>query len=636
MPAQRKKTTAAQKRALAASTKADWFAHIHSLGLSSVEEYQKWCRQHGFKFNRKKTWRQERQERQIAQLERTNAAALQHIQALGLSSIEEYQKWCHLHGFDNTLNKKHRQRQRELERAAELENGAASSVQNPLPKSTVTLEHIQALGLETIDEYRIWCLENGFSEGLNKKPKLLDKERQLATLTMAKRQMSRLQHTIAQIRAGDIDADDLKTDVLRKIHAAFADQAEDGRAALTQLLQHLERNADLLNTTLALTRWGPQPGNTFVEAVLALGRHHHDWLRPIEAWQPEHRNLRWQFNSLARHLLAHYDVPVAMDTAFFKEQGDAARCQQEWFKHIGRGGNIRSADMPIRFSKMMAHHFLQAPDHYSVEEALRWGQIIGQGGDDELVETLIATHLGRSFENEEFWGTVIHFLARQSMLDPSWIGPIVDYIQQQKYVPQEIAHPDGKVEQMPPPQPNFSMKSRSILKLLRNVDSWRQQQTLAASLPQGQWERSGKGGLSYTEKDDLNDRTLEWSIREIDNHKALIAEGNAMNHCVVSYAKSIEKGAVSIWSMQVKVNTRQRHIMTIAIDNKRRVVTQARGRFNAQPENELQSQALAWDAPDRQPESQLNRNDRDYLLRSYKVLRFWLNREGIAYSQSEA
>ena len=627
------KTANAQERALAASTKTDWFAHIRSLGLSSAEEYQKWCREHGFKFNRKKTWRQEREERQVADLERTNAAALQHIRALGLKTVEEYQEWCREHGFRDALNKKHRQHQRELERAEELRTDASPS-QGQMPQSTVSLEHIRALGLQSEDEYRIWCLENGFSDALNKKPGLLDKERELAALTAAKHQMSRPQHIMAQIRAGEFAAADLKTEVLCKIHAAFADQEEDGRDALLQLLQHVERSADLLNTTIAFTRWEPQPGNTFVESVLALGRHHRDWLRPVDTWRPERRSLRAQFSSLAHHLLAHYEVPTFMDTAFFKD-GEQSRRQQEWFKHIGRGHNIRTADIPVKFSKMMAHHFLLAPDHYTVEEALRWGQVRGQEGDEVLVEALIATRLGRCFANEDFWSAVVHYLCRQSMLDPTWIGPIVDYMYNQKYVPQETAYPGGRVEQAPPPQPNFSMKSRSILKLLRQVDRWRENQALAATLPEGQWERSGKGGLNYTEIDERTGRTLEWTIKEVDNHKALVAEGNAMQHCVVSYAKSIHKGTTSIWTLQVKAASRPRHVMTIAVDNKRRLVTQARGRFNAQPETEVKSQAMAWDAPGKQPESRLGRNDRDYLLRSYKVLRFWLNREGITYSQIE-
>ena len=108
------------RRSLVASTKAEWQAHIRALGLKSVDQYRRWCRQHGFSFNRKKTWRQEREERRVAELERSDRAALEHIRALGLKTIEEYQDWCRLHGFRERLQKKARQRHKELAHAAQI------------------------------------------------------------------------------------------------------------------------------------------------------------------------------------------------------------------------------------------------------------------------------------------------------------------------------------------------------------------------------------------------------------------------------------------------------------------------------------------------------------------------------------
>ena len=57
----------------------------------------------------------------------------------------------------------------------------------------------------------------------------------------------------------------------------------------------------------------------------------------------------------------------------------------------------------------MAHFFLQAPDHFTVEMALRWGQVRGFGGSEVLASAVAATRLGRSFEHENFWQTVLHF-----------------------------------------------------------------------------------------------------------------------------------------------------------------------------------------------------------------------------------
>ncbi len=140
--------------------------------------------------------------------------------------------------------------------------------------------------------------------------------------------------------------------------------------------------------------------------------------------------------------------------------------------HIGSGGNIRTADIPVRLSKKMAHRFLEAPSGSSIEEALRWGQVMGQEGGEYLAEAVMKSRLGRSFDNEDFWGKVIIFLVEQPMLDPAWVGPIVDYIYRQKYERQEVVLPGGKVEYRDPPEPNFGMKSRSIFKLLRQVEAW--------------------------------------------------------------------------------------------------------------------------------------------------------------------
>ena len=125
-----------------------------------------------------------------------------------------------------------------------------------------------------------------------------------------------------------------------------------------------------------------------------------------------------------------------MDSVWFRGAHEEARIQQSWFLHLGGGANIRTADLlPLGLTKNMAHHFLQAPDTYTVEEALRYGQIMGQDGDEALVEAVIDTRLGSSFEHESFWATVIQFLVRHPMLDPDLIGPIVDFIHEQRFEP---------------------------------------------------------------------------------------------------------------------------------------------------------------------------------------------------------
>ena len=123
---------------------------------------------------------------------------------------------------------------------------------------------------------------------------------------------------------------------------------------------------------------------------------------------------------------------------------------------------------------MMAHHFLQAPDHFTVEAALRWGQVRGLGGSKPLAHAVAATRLGSSFEAEDFWGTVVLFFVNHPELDPAQVGPVVDYLHHQRFVPQEVLIEEGDLVGLGPPQPDLSMKGRTPRSLLRQVGDWRE------------------------------------------------------------------------------------------------------------------------------------------------------------------
>ena len=134
---------------------------------------------------------------------------------------------------------------------------------------------------------------------------------------------------------------------------------------------------------------------------------------------------------------------------------------QNWFKHIGTGQNIRTArDMPIPLTKKLAHHFLKAPRHYTIEEALRWGQVHALGGDKYLTDALRGTRLTQTFSNDGFWINVIRFFIANPMLDVSHTNPIIDYIWHQKYENQRIFVERGVAREIGPAQPNFIVKLR--------------------------------------------------------------------------------------------------------------------------------------------------------------------------------
>ncbi|MDP6778507.1 MAG: PcfJ domain-containing protein [Candidatus Latescibacteria bacterium] len=551
---------------------------------------------------------------------RANADLMSHIGSLGLKTVSAYQKWCRDQGLSGALNKSWQERRGE--RAIVSQDAAKREAE------AEAIEHVKLLGLETVLEYQTWCRDQGLSDAVHKSPKQRQKELDLArrhegeaALSQARHQSRRPEEAIRRIYRGESTGEGPGRPELEKVEAAFETVGEDrgSRKALLALLLHAEGHSDLLDAEPALARLGQQEGNTYIEGLGILAAHHHDWVRQAEDWQPPSHNSRRQFGSLSRHLLARYEVPVFMDSAWFRGEFEPARDQQEWFKHVGMGGNIRTADVPVCLTKRMAHLFLQAPDDSTVEEALRWGQILGLGGDELLVRAVNGTRLGESFDNEAFWSTVVHFLVNHPMLDPEQVGPIVDFIHNQKYVSQEVVGPDGAVESRDPPQPNFAVKGRSMDKLLRQVEAWHRRLARDNRVPFRHWEPSGHSGLDHEEQGE-DGAEVHWTIEELLGTRELTAEGRGMHHCVASYANSCRRGNVSIWSMQASDDGGRAHrVMTIAVNNRGRTITQARGRHNALPSGKTP----------RGKQQAMEKTYRTRLRESRRILRLWREQEGL-------
>ena len=160
------------------------------------------------------------------------------------------------------------------------------------------------------------------------------------------------------------------------IHEAFAGAGRDDvlRRAFARLLTAVQSRSPLLRPqTGGGGRSWEQPAH-FVKGLLALSRHHRDWVREPDTWQPPQVSPREVFRSLCLQLLATHTVPPFMTSVWLLDEARRARQQQTWFKHVARGNSIRGAAIPGRLNKKMAYCFSQAPDHYSVDAALRWGE----------------------------------------------------------------------------------------------------------------------------------------------------------------------------------------------------------------------------------------------------------------------
>ncbi|MYI99650.1 MAG: hypothetical protein F4104_08535, partial [Gemmatimonadetes bacterium] len=407
---------------------------------------------------------------------RLSAPMRRHLRSLHLDTVEAYRTWCRENGFNIRLNKTLPQRRREL---------ASSQKTTKQHRIDAELEaHITALGLGTVAEYQAWCRAHGAGDGLQKSKAQRRQEIQLGQQARSREKADRSsasQHRrhrkdlLKRIAAGEVDDRELTSPVLLRVRHLFQNAPLDpkARSAFLTLLLHVERQGRLFHLKPVVPQYGPQPANNYVDGLASLAAWHDRWIRKVESWKPDSHNGRRQFGALARHLLAEYDVPACMDTAFFAGMDSEANTRQDWFVHVGTGQNIRKAAIPLRFTKRMAHAFIvSAPTGYTVDAALRWAQVIGMGGDDLLAEAVCDSMLGERFEEGPFWETVLHFFVNHPMLDVAHVGPIVDYVHHRRTVAQERRDPDGSVRLIDPPEPDFTMKGRTPESMLRRVDAW--------------------------------------------------------------------------------------------------------------------------------------------------------------------
>ena len=294
------------------------------------------------------------------------------------------------------------------------------------------------------------------------------------------------------------------------------------------------------------------------------------WVRSIETWVPKGKSRDTQFISLVDHLLSKYKTPQFLWSAFFDNDPDKTI---PIAVHVAGGGSlyekIQDKSFPVPFTRKLCHEFLKTPSDYTFMSAVRKIQVEAAGGDRRLFQ-IWNKHLSRfkSAEDEVFWGTVLHFFAKTTMLDPAQIMPTVDYIA-------------NRYRQ----DRTFSMKGRSMIALMRDRDEWHTQLSKVKVLKQQNYEPSGFKAASYTkyyrDPQKGGEYAVNWRIFEILKATHLADEGRAMHHCVYSYAPRIQEGKVSIWSLCGESKGQDLRYLTIEVNNLTKQIVQLRGVCNS-------------------------------------------------------
>jgi hypothetical protein len=462
--------------------------------------------------------------------------------------------------------------------------------------------HIRSLGLKDANAYLDWCLQMGAAVSLEKSAQeraleLAIPERRQAALRAQERLHRNPRRFLEEACAGRLEPAAITRPGWREAAFAIArsKDGEDRRASLAAFLLHVHDVSDLVFETATLAR----QQRLYLEGLIRLHDRRGQWIRDPTAWRPDSHNLGRQFSSLARHLLARYTVPVFLDAAWLRSDRGAYRFR-DWFVHVGKGRNIRTAKTPYPLTKMIAHHFVRAPDDMTIEGALMLADIRSLGGGGRLAHALMGTRLGQRIESDAerraFWLSVYRFFIANPMLDLRHAGPIVDFLAFQKFDTQEVMVAPGRVEVRAPPQPNLSMARRTPEALLRQVEAWHGELRRARRTDKRFWKPSGVPGFaSLTGPRDRPQEQTHWTVRELLSAQELIDEGRRMRHCVATFVESCSTGESSIWSLERRrgAESKLEPLLTIEIDADG-VMVEARGFANRWPTDQEKRVLEAW------------------------------------------
>ncbi|MEM6909498.1 MAG: PcfJ domain-containing protein [Pseudomonadota bacterium] len=456
-------------------------------------------------------------------------------------------------------------------------------------------KHMMALGLPQTQAYLDWCWANGFEASFDKKSAdMLEELEAHAAQQKRKADQAKLHRKpkafLRAVFAGDLTADEIDRPIFKEAATEIENSAEDPgvRASLLEMLLALTAHGKFVFETLQGT-----PQVPVLRGLIKLHDRKALWLRPLEDWKAKSKNTRTRFGELARHLFDKYgDVPVFMESAWLRNDRPSWR-YRDWFVHLGRGYNLRSAKLPIAMTKKMAHHFASAPDDYAIEQALRWGQMKALGCSEAAIHAVAASRIGRSMVNEEFWFTFLRFIADNPMLDPRQIAPVIDYLHHQRFEPVEVEVAPGEWRHDPPPQPGLSLRGRTVTTLMRQVEEWHTSLGKMAALPGGQYAKSSVEGF-VQEVPWHEGGTARWVIRQLRTARDLTLESEELRHCVGSYHWSCSKGYCTIWSLSVtpeKGKTQRRQTIELDSDNQ---IVQCRGLANRDPSAEEWKVVNRW------------------------------------------
>lgn len=320
------------------------------------------------------------------------------------------------------------------------------------------------------------------------------------------------------------------------------------------------------------------------------------WVRDPADWQPPATGLT---KELVRHFidftLVRYPTPEFMYRAW--ETGN--RLHQQWFIHLAAGFNIRKAGgLPwgTTMTKRHAHYFTQAPAWMTIDQALRFGKCICEGGTLKHAKAFATALDWGAIEpdNESFWLKVLRLILKHPALTESQIRAALRQWNELFFEKKFETTASGRLKQYKAPS-ELHPEQENAMKAMLQLLAPKPEQIGGTRNP----GESDSNGLlpacpkKWRHKVKSVRELKNWEVQQLDTAQELINEGLLMQHCVGGYVAQCQKRRAYIFQIfDTRYQQLQFHV-TVEVSRYGQI-RQVRGPMNRLP-NEAEVKAVrAW------------------------------------------
>ncbi len=285
-------------------------------------------------------------------------------------------------------------------------------------------------------------------------------------------------------------------------------------------------------------------------------------VREKEKWVCNSYNPDKQKLDFIKWCYCKYYVPQFMFSLFFEKHKyyqTYFSLYLKWFSILANGESFYKNTKDF-FTKKEAHVFSNINNNESITYNFWYAKCKAIELDARLTHIICKRLENLSIENKK-WCEVINFIKKiENNIDKQDFVLLMDFLQ--FFVNQN----------------DFSLKGRTYSSIMKMSNEWHldQQRIKNNKYLDLSWDGLNIPNWKYKDKDNNI-----WTVVQLKNAKELQNEGNAMRHCVGSYAPRCQRGECSIFSLrQYDIVGQCERIATIEVLNKSFDVVQVRGYCN--------------------------------------------------------